>query len=84
MLLIIAQDNWDPDWRHTTSSKIAYLVGQLWEMNTRNERIFSQHLNIMVRKAAEKEVKPEKAIVYSQFLEHINVIEKQVSCSCIT
>lgn len=71
------QDNWDPDWRHTTSSKIAYLVGQLWEMNTRNERIFSQHLNIMVRKAAEKEVKPEKAIVYSQFLEHINVIEKQ-------
>ncbi|KAL2619941.1 hypothetical protein R1flu_000146 [Riccia fluitans] len=80
------QDNWCQNWHSQCSSKIAYLLRQLQDMNSRNVFNLSQfddrthHVESPSRVGGEPEIlgfQPEKAIVFSQFLEHISAIEKQ-------
>ncbi|KAL3681903.1 hypothetical protein R1sor_024859 [Riccia sorocarpa] len=80
------QKNWCQNWHSQCSSKIAYLLRQLHDMNSRNVITFSQFrdrlqdLDSRVRLGEESQhpgCQPEKAIVFSQFLEHISAIEKQ-------
>ncbi|PIA48159.1 hypothetical protein AQUCO_01400621v1 [Aquilegia coerulea] len=99
------QDDWDPDWHATSSSKVAYLIERLKaleEVNREmgyslNEISIEQpsdasllpsqegHCSIVLHQEAcekkdEKIFKsaPEKVIIFSQFLEHIHVIEQQM------
>lgn len=89
----MSQDDWDPDWHATSSSKVAYLVEQLKVIQNDNLLQFPQNTGTMMEaeltgpvsnmwqtlsKRASTSALPEKAIVFSQFLEHINVIEAQV------
>ncbi|MCO5582778.1 hypothetical protein L7F22_036677 [Adiantum nelumboides] len=79
------QDNWDPDWQATSSSKVAYLVERLKSLNSCGEKrdkvswsggklaLFEDD-----RTSTSQTDLPEKAIVFSQFLEHIHVIESQL------
>ncbi|KAH7440483.1 hypothetical protein KP509_04G109900 [Ceratopteris richardii] len=68
------QDNWDPDWQATSSSKVAYLVERLKSMKAGgpNDELVDDIIN-----TAQTDFL-EKAIVFSQFLEHIHVIESQL------
>lgn len=89
----MSQDDWDPDWHATSSSKVAYLVEQLKVIQNDNLLRFPRDTGAIMEaeltgpvsnmwqtltKTASTSVLPEKAIVFSQFLEHINVIEAQV------
>lgn len=65
------QDNWDPDWQSTSSSKVTYLVQRLKELQEANRKIIDS--------IEESQKAPEKVLIFSQFLEHIHVIEQQVS-----
>ncbi|KAL1564338.1 F-box protein [Salvia divinorum] len=98
------QDDWNPDWQSTSSSKVTYLVHQLKQLQERN--------TLTVCSNEKREVMPnaislsstlsyystfpdqeasqnsrngrclnglEKVIVFSQFLEHIHIIEQQLS-----
>lgn len=101
---IIIQDNWDPDWQSTSSSKVTYLVQRLkallesnrevghymgedkivkcvdelvYPSQMRDARVLS--LDDCSRASSEtKKFSPEKVLIFSQFLEHIHVIEQQV------
>ncbi|CAM6103765.1 unnamed protein product [Calypogeia fissa] len=96
------QENWDPDWHATSSSKVAYLIGQLKELYARNEKKIKQLCTVDILGDQEflqpckgmsnesmwepqdlvqmtQNTQPEKAIVFSQFLEHINVVEQQLT-----
>ena len=92
----MSQDDWDPDWHATSSSKVAYLVEQLKAIQNDNLLQFPRDTGAIMEaeltgpvsnmwqtlpKKASTSVLPEKAIVFSQFLEHINVIEAQVRYS---
>lgn len=81
------QDNWDPDWQATSSSKVAYLVERLKSLkgvgmdhdqatdkDDVKPGIDQEETTIVSQKDP-----PEKAIVFSQFLEHIHVIESQLA-----
>lgn len=83
------QDDWDPDWQSTSSSKVAYLVQKLkalqeasressWSIDKDTQISVSslvlQQDCFSVNKAA-----MEKVIIFSQFLEHIHVIEQQLA-----
>ncbi|KAG0496326.1 hypothetical protein HPP92_000861 [Vanilla planifolia] len=100
------QDNWDPDWQSTSSSKVAYLIKKLksfLESNLPNhgfpdgmdnggmltypceihpsastDQMTTARLNYETYKAL-----PLKVIVFSQFLEHIHVIEQQLAIAGI-
>ncbi|XP_068664359.1 F-box protein At3g54460-like isoform X2 [Aristolochia californica] len=99
------QDNWDPDWHATSSSKVAYLVERLKALQEVNKKLgycqdeydsmipldevllSSQrcHSDILVHHQVNTEssdkshgILPEKVIIFSQFLEHIHVIEQQL------
>lgn len=98
------QDDWNPDWQSTSSSKVTYLVCQLKQLQERNMMIgyptenrevmpsdssFSSKVNYS-NTLPEQEAcynsrngwsrnGLEKVIVFSQFLEHIHVIEQQVN-----
>ena len=87
------QDSWDPDWQSTCSSKIAYLVERLKEIQATNKlsdrsmdkanyagiRDFVSHAELCARQSnSSSETPAEKVLIFSQFLEHIHVIEQQV------
>lgn len=65
------QDNWDPDWQSTSSSKVTYLVQRLKELQEANRKIIDS--------IEESQKAPEKVLIFSQFLEHIHVIEQQLT-----
>lgn len=96
-----AQDDWNPDWQSTSSSKVTYLVCRLKELQETNRMIgyfdekrenMSNELNLSSNKSYfntsldqdtcqnfSNQIPLEKVIVFSQFLEHIHIIEQQVT-----
>lgn len=96
------QDDWNPDWQSTSSSKVTYLVNQLKQLQesnmmigypTENREVLSNatsfskrsFYNISLDQQAHHKSGNgwcqngvEKVIVFSQFLEHIHIIEQQV------
>ncbi|KAF6153043.1 hypothetical protein GIB67_034765 [Kingdonia uniflora] len=64
------QDDWDPDWQSTSSSKVSYLVGKLKSLHEDQSR--------------QKMSPPDKVIIFSQFLEHIHIIEQQLAVAGIS
>lgn len=100
-LCCFPQDDWDPDWQSTCSSKVAYLVERLKVLQETNrkigysvEEIDNSKIEIYYSKTNYRflelqeawslqhnnscKILTEKVIIFSQFLEHINVIEQQV------
>jgi SNF2 family DNA or RNA helicase len=87
---IFMQDDWDPDWQSTTSSKVAYLVEKLRSLRDANIKhghstnitsgagLVSNNLQTTFPSTL-----PDKVIIFSQFLEHIHVIEQQVNFKAI-
>ncbi|GAV80317.1 SNF2_N domain-containing protein/Helicase_C domain-containing protein/zf-CW domain-containing protein [Cephalotus follicularis] len=82
------QDDWNPDWQSTSSSKVSYLVEKLKALleankeisysmdednDTKQELLCPSQLSVQSCKAL-----PEKVLIFSQFLEHIHVIEQQL------
>ncbi|KAK9283613.1 hypothetical protein L1049_011863 [Liquidambar formosana] len=103
------QDNWDPDWQSTSSSKVTYLVQRLKTLQEANRKIgysldegndaknideplcisgkcdsnlFSQQDCSRPSNGSYK-LLPEKVLIFSQFLEHIHVIEQQLTVAGI-
>lgn len=100
------QDNWDPDWQSTSSSKISYLVQRLkalqgtseetsfntdnsnddmptknnFYLHRRDDKPLIQNCSMSSTKT---NLKPEKVLIFSQFLEHIHVIEQQLTAAGI-
>ncbi|KAI5055010.1 hypothetical protein GOP47_0030461 [Adiantum capillus-veneris] len=79
------QDNWDPDWQATSSSKVAYLVERLKSLKpcgASHDKVKwsgGKLASIVDDGTSTSQTDlPEKAIVFSQFLEHIHVIESQL------
>lgn len=88
------QDDWDPDWQSTSSSKVAYLVEKLKMVQESNRKFgysasIDTNSNVPISVSNDRETGsetdgmssrtlPEKVIIFSQFLEHINIIEQQV------
>lgn len=96
------QDNWDPDWQSTSSSKVTYLLQKLNTLLEGNreigyymgegkkcmgELLSPSHIsdtklllldNFSRTSTNTEKLSPEKVIIFSQFLEHIHVIEQQV------
>ncbi|KAL4600672.1 hypothetical protein ACB092_11G215000 [Castanea dentata] len=103
------QDNWDPDWQSTSSSKVTYLVQRLKALLDANREVDhcmgegkivkcvdelvypSQLSDARVlslddcsRASSEtQKFSPEKVLIFSQFLEHIHVIEQQLTIAGI-
>ncbi|EYU38279.1 hypothetical protein ABFS82_02G111100 [Erythranthe guttata] len=97
------QDDWNPDWQSTSSSKVTYLVRRLKELQETNRMTgyadVSSELNFSSNRsyfdisldqdACHKlkngwsQIPLEKVIVFSQFLEHIHIIEQQLSIAGI-
>lgn len=98
----LTQDDWNPDWQSTSSSKVTYLVHRLKELQETNRKIgypcekrevtsneskfFSNrsYFNIPleachISRNEWSHIPLEKVIIFSQFLEHIHVIEQQVT-----
>lgn len=97
------QDNWDPDWQSTSSSKVAYIVEKLKAVQEANSKVDCPPVdnsdvilteNLLSEKIDSKglmqvqrfsmstkinETNLDKVLVFSQFLEHIHVIEQQVT-----
>ncbi|KAJ4804789.1 SNF2 domain-containing protein / helicase domain-containing protein / F-box family protein [Rhynchospora pubera] len=94
------QDDWAPDWQSTSSSKVAYLVQKLKDLEEANKKIgYCMHANrgtedSMVKPSVQVTDEmvndkagmtlPEKVIIFSQFLEHIHVIEQQLTFAGIS
>lgn len=95
------QDNWDPDWQSTSSSKVSYLIQRLKALQETNKEMSlctdnindethpenSFPLNVRDAKSSIQKFSTsgtktnsvsEKVLIFSQFLEHIHVIEQQV------
>ncbi|KAK3025254.1 hypothetical protein RJ639_044496 [Escallonia herrerae] len=91
------QDDWDPDWQSTSSSKVAYLVRRVKELQEASrqidcspdeayseekiEELFpSKKCKALAILSNESHKTPtEKILIFSQFLEHIHVIEQQLT-----
>uniref|UniRef100_A0A453GNH4 F-box protein n=2 Tax=Aegilops tauschii subsp. strangulata TaxID=200361 RepID=A0A453GNH4_AEGTS len=92
------QDDWDPDWQSTTSSKVAYLIDKLRSLREANmKHVHSTNITIGAGPATTSSYQddnnlqtrlpqtlPDKVIIFSQFLEHIHVIEQQLTIAGIT
>lgn len=103
-MVMLMQDDWNPDWQSTSSSKVSYLVDKLkalqeahrdvsCSLNVNDDAKSKENLSPRTRGnsraffqldcprlgAESYEALPEKVIVFSQFLEHIHVVEQQVS-----
>ncbi|KAL0910993.1 hypothetical protein M5K25_019093 [Dendrobium thyrsiflorum] len=101
------QDDWDPDWESTSSSKVAYLIKKLKDLLESNMQMHccldgiynngmlvgspdthskvSPHQEITTWPNFDSsKASPLKVIVFSQFLEHIHVIEQQLTIAGIT
>ncbi|THG05323.1 hypothetical protein TEA_027339 [Camellia sinensis var. sinensis] len=92
-------DDWDPDWQSTSSSKVAYLVQKLKDLQEANKMIgfsidegndakhFEKFLCLseksdsgtLLHQFESCKTLPEKVLIFSQFLEHIHVIEQQLT-----
>ncbi|XP_066307949.1 F-box protein At3g54460-like isoform X2 [Miscanthus floridulus] len=72
------QDDWDPDWQSTSSSKVAYLIEKLRSLRETGDNITNSvgHANTP---SYQPQAMFDKVIIFSQFLEHIHVIEQQRS-----
>ncbi|XP_059447014.1 F-box protein At3g54460 isoform X2 [Corylus avellana] len=92
------QDNWDPDWQSTSSSKVTYLVQKLNALLEGNREVGycigegKSHMsdaklllldNFSRTSTNTEKLSPEKVIIFSQFLEHIHVIEQQLTIAGI-
>ncbi|KAK9682224.1 hypothetical protein RND81_10G059400 [Saponaria officinalis] len=93
------QDSWDPDWQSTSSSKVAYLVQRLKEIESDNRekacstsKGYCSEISYDTESPQEpfadtvgdsSDVSAEKVLVFSQFLEHIHVIEQQLAIAGI-
>lgn len=102
------QDDWNPDWQSTSSSKVSYLVDKLkalqeahrdvsCSLNVNDDAKSKENLSPRTRGnsraffqldcprlgAESYEALPEKVIVFSQFLEHIHVVEQQLTIAGI-
>lgn len=90
------QDDWDPDWQSTSSSKVAYVVDRLKELQEANQaialsendndRIDTDSLDVLLFQAQPNQSSktlPEKVIIFSQFLEHIHIVEQQLTSAGI-
>lgn len=102
---MFVQDDWDPDWQSTSSSKVSYLVQKLkalqeanredshhkeddsdakhidellFHSQMRNSEGLVQEVDRSTLSSKICEISMEKVLVFSQFLEHIHVIEQQV------
>lgn len=86
------QDNWDPDWQSTSSSKVAYLIQRLKALSEANDEAalvpppslsksdaLLQEVDHSRAIPSDHEIVIEKVLIFSQFLEHIHVIEQQVT-----
>lgn len=92
------QDDWDPDWQSTSSSKVSYLVQRLKSLQEANRKLDCREIvsnfdefstfdirdcdffvEGVCRQQNDISCMPDKVIIFSQFLEHIHVIEQQVS-----
>lgn len=98
------QDDWNPDWQSTSSSKVTYLVRRLKELQETNMMIgypiekreaISNEINLSSNRSYSNisldqeachnfrngwsQIGLEKVIIFSQFLEHIHIIEQQVN-----
>lgn len=90
------QDDWNPDWQSTSSSKVSYLVKKLKELQEANKTTDScmneghdeytvDDIFLARSNACARSIKgsPEKVLIFSQFLEHIHVIEQQLTVAGI-
>ncbi|KAL5733968.1 hypothetical protein ACOSP7_031829 [Xanthoceras sorbifolium] len=99
------QDDWNPDWQSTSSSKVTYLVEKLKALQKANEDIgyavdevngIKQNKELLctsqtsnsstllkldchISSVESDKALLEKVIIFSQFLEHIHVIEQQLT-----
>ncbi|XP_060185950.1 F-box protein At3g54460 isoform X1 [Lycium barbarum] len=104
------QDDWNPDWQSTSSSKVAYLVDRLKEIQEANRMIITSNEDRVVETRSGSHactgisnistfssqqylvgpsnnlcsIIPQKVIIFSQFLEHIHVIEQQLAVAGIS
>nr|CAB3475463.1 unnamed protein product [Digitaria exilis] len=74
------QDDWDPDWQSTSSSKVAYLIEKLISLRETG----MNYGNNIANSAGQPQAMLDKVIIFSQFLEHIHVIEQQLTIAGIT
>ncbi|KAM1703202.1 hypothetical protein TB2_027981 [Malus domestica] len=101
------QDNWDPDWQSTSSSKVAYIIEKLKALQEANSKVHcppdgnnnSLHTENLLSEITDSkgsmqvhdfkmstkthDTNLEKVLVFSQFLEHIHVIEQQLAIAGI-
>ncbi|XP_065622580.1 F-box protein At3g54460-like [Quercus suber] len=103
------QDNWDPDWQSTSSSKVTYLIQRLKALLEANREVGHYMGEGQIVKCVDELVYPsqmsdarvlslddcsrassetqkfslEKVLIFSQFLEHIHVIEQQLTIAGI-
>ncbi|KAH6824501.1 SNF2 domain-containing protein / helicase domain-containing protein / F-box family protein [Perilla frutescens var. hirtella] len=102
------QDDWNPDWQSTSSSKVTYLVHQLKQLQesnmligcpAENREVMSNDISFSSKSSCSNisldqqachysrngrcQNGVEKVIVFSQFLEHIHIIEQQLSIAGI-
>ncbi|CAK7336531.1 unnamed protein product [Dovyalis caffra] len=83
------QDDWDPDWQSTSSSKVAYLVQKLKALQEasresgcsidKDTQISGSSVVLQQDCFSVNNAASEKVIIFSQFLEHIHVIEQQLT-----
>ncbi|XP_062208099.1 F-box protein At3g54460-like [Phragmites australis] len=83
------QDDWDPDWQSTSSSKVAYLVEKLRSLretgiNHGNSTYITNGAGHVSAPSCQPHTKLDKVIIFSQFLEHIHVIQQQLTIAGIT
>ncbi|CAO2148406.1 unnamed protein product [Urochloa humidicola] len=78
------QDDWDPDWQSTSSSKVAYLVDKLISLRETDMNHGNSITNSAGHANAQSCRPQDKVIIFSQFLEHIHVIEQQLTIAGIT
>ncbi|RLN23936.1 F-box protein [Panicum miliaceum] len=77
------QDDWDPDWQSTSSSKVAYLIEKLRSLKETNMKHGNNHGHSNAL-SCRPQTMLDKVIIFSQFLEHIHVIEQQLTIAGIT
>ncbi|XP_015867210.2 F-box protein At3g54460 [Ziziphus jujuba] len=104
------QDNWDPDWQSTSSSKVTYLVQKLKALQEENRElcrrkddnndanhieeslshsqmsnfeVLVQEVDMPTLNCKTHKISADKVLIFSQFLEHIHVIEQQLTIASI-
>ncbi|XP_065868181.1 F-box protein At3g54460 [Euphorbia lathyris] len=94
------QDDWDPDWQSTSSSKVSYLVQRLKKLQEANSKSGNENIkdktcpsqmsysNALLGNCSRQSFEchktaPEKVLIFSQFLEHLHVVEQQLTVAGI-